>query len=375
MLRLFARDIRRLVQLTAVMAFAFFCAALAPMAAAQEPRLALIIGNDAYAAATPLEASVADADLIEDALEEQGFNVTLIKDASQIALNRAIAQFGRDLRAAGPEATGLFYYAGHTVQALGNNYLLPIDAEMAQAADLNFVAVNAQAVLQQMFSAKNRANIVILDASRQAPFPAITEVVQTGLAEMRLPPGTFLSYSSQPGAFPAGAGGNSPFATALAQEVSAAERPIEEVFANVAEVVRTQTNGQQAPWSASSLTNDFVFSVGLPSTEDSGAAEPAPTGTELTWDTPFTTGGDTIRGRSIMELVEGEALFPPIEGLPDELWKEQSCTNCHQWTKEALCTQGQTYVSNPEGGALSKPHPYGGVFKENVRLWAEGGCK
>ncbi|MFC6637774.1 hypothetical protein [Sulfitobacter sediminilitoris] len=101
-------------------------------------------------------------------------------------------------------------------------------------------------------------------------------------------------------------------------------------------------------------------------------AAPAPMGTELTWTMPFTSGVDRLIGKSIEELVTLSPLFPPIEGLPEELWKEQSCSNCHQWTKEALCTQGQTYVNAGNNDAVSKQHPYGGGFKMNVRSWAEG---
>ena len=74
-----------------------------------------------------------------------------ISTANQITINRAIAQFGRDLRDAGRDATGLFYYAGHAVQSFGNNYLLPVDASLTDAADLSLVAVPAQAVAQVRF--------------------------------------------------------------------------------------------------------------------------------------------------------------------------------------------------------------------------------
>uniref|UniRef100_UPI00187C54B2 caspase family protein n=1 Tax=Leisingera sp. ANG-M1 TaxID=1577895 RepID=UPI00187C54B2 len=81
-------------------------------ALAQE-RLALVIGNSAYGSVSKLDNPVRDARLIAETLEGLGFDVTLAADAKQIEMKRAIAQFGRKLRSAGEDATGLFYYAGH----------------------------------------------------------------------------------------------------------------------------------------------------------------------------------------------------------------------------------------------------------------------
>lgn len=490
------------------------------------PRIALIVGNGSYSSVTALDNPVPDAELMAETLEARGFSVTMLRDANQITINRAIAQFGRDLRDAGKDATGLFYYAGHAVQSFGNNYLLPVDANLTDAADLSLVAVPAQAVLRQMFSAKNKTNIVILDACRNNPFEAIPDLDDNGLAEMKAPTGTFLSYATAPGAVALdGLNGNSPFTKALAREIPVPGVPIEQLFKNVRIDVIEQTNGQQTPWDTSSLTSDFVFTPGTPisaeesaelqlwesvkdstdpvqvvlfmrgypdspfipearallekiinselaeaeeqpeaeePTLDIAAVEPeaptpqappadttaeqerligvaqssgtqedyqayldafpegiyaefaafeikilkekaeraaaasavteepeeqevavleasraavVPMGTELTWTMPFTSGGDALMGKSIEELVTLSPLFPPIEGLPEELWKDQSCSNCHQWTQEALCTQGQTYVNADSDEAVSKQHPYGGGFKLNVRAWAEGGCK
>ncbi len=481
--------------------------------AQEEPRIALIVGNGSYGSVTALDNPAPDARLMAQTLEEQGFAVTLLLDASQITLNRAISQFGRDLRDAGQDATGLFYYAGHAVQSFGSNYLLPIDASLTNAADLSLVAVPAQAVLRQMFSARNRTNIVILDACRNNPFDAIPELNDNGLAEMKSPTGTFLSYSTAPGAVALdGLEGNSPFTQALAREIPTPGLPIEQMFKNVRVAVIEKTNGQQTPWDTSSLTSDFVFNPaeaasadeqaelqlwesvkdstdpvqvvlfmrGYPDSrfipearallsrlmgsaptapaeapaqapavaavepapvdtaqdeqrligiaQSSGKAEdyqaymdaypegtyaelaafelkilaekaqradagtdagttvvaalpeasraaPAPMGTELTFTMPFTSGDDAIKGKSIEDLVKMSPLFPPIEGIPEELWKGQTCSNCHQWTKEALCTQGTTYVQATDDKAVSKPHPYGGGFKLNLRAWADGGCK
>ncbi|MDF1718023.1 MAG: caspase family protein [Antarcticimicrobium sp.] len=226
-----------------------------------EQRLALVIGNSEYGRVTALDNPVNDARLIAAALEGLGFEVTLIPDANQIAMKRGIAQFGRALREAGKEATGLFYYAGHAVQSFGTNYLLPVDTDLADAADLDLVAVEAQSVLRQMYSASNRTNIVILDSCRNNPFSNLPVFNDNGLAEMQAPTGTFLAYATEPGGVALdGMEGNSPFTRALAQHLRDPGLPIEQLFKQVRIQVLSETGGQQTPWDTSSLTSDFFFS-------------------------------------------------------------------------------------------------------------------
>ncbi len=235
-------------------------AAAAVSAASAQVRIALVVGNGTYASVPQLDNPVSDATLIAASLEQSGFEVTLRTDTSQVTLKRAIAQFGRDLRAAGPEATGLFYYAGHGVQSFGTNYMIPVDVELTDAADLDLVAIEAQSVLRQMNSARNRTNIVILDACRNNPFENVQDMDDNGLAEMKSPTGTFLSYSTAPGAVALdGLGSNSPFSAALAAAIPSPGVPIEQMFKQVRNAVLKTTNGMQTPWDASSLTADFYF--------------------------------------------------------------------------------------------------------------------
>ncbi|MFY0633980.1 MAG: hypothetical protein JXQ91_09205 [Vannielia sp.] len=94
------------------------------------------------------------------------------------------------------------------------------------------------------------------------------------------------------------------------------------------------------------------------------------------WGEPLVGGVEEIRGKTIEQVfTENTPLFPPLEGLPEEIWKEQTCTNCHEWTQERICEQATNYL-NPEFiDNLTKPHPLGGTFKGNLKLWAEEGCQ
>lgn len=234
------------------------------------PRLALVIGNDAYTTVTPLDNAVNDAVLMADSLKKVGFSVTLLTNAKQGEMIKAISTFGRQLREAGGDTTGLFYYAGHGVQSFGSNFLIPVDVELSDAADLSLVAVPAQAVLRQMSSARNRTNIVILDACRNNPFTSVPDMNDNGLAEMEAPTGTFLAYSTAPGetAFDGENAPNSPFTAALARALSIPGKPIEALFRDVRIDVLKATDGMQTPWDTSSLTVDFQFNpVEPPSAE------------------------------------------------------------------------------------------------------------
>lgn len=474
-----------------------------PLAA--EERLALVIGNSAYGTVSPLDNPSNDARLIAGTLDGLGFEVTALIDATQIEMKRGIAQFGRDLRKAGSDATGLFYYAGHGVQSFGTNYLLPVDVALSNAADLDLVAVEAQSVLRQMYSARNRTNIMILDACRNNPFQDIPDFNDSGLAEMQAPTGTFLAYATAPGGVALdGLDGNSPFTSALAGNMTTPGLAIEQMFKQVRVAVLEQTAGSQTPWDASSLTSDFVFVPkqeqtttaaeieelqvwravqasadpvqlmlflrGYPDgayadearrllaavmetelAENGKAEEPAPTqgpgGAEqkmfeaaqadgsitgyqaylqayprgtyaefaefeiaalrnkttadpqaspddvrpapepapepvktteagpVTFASPLPMGQADLDGLSLERLVAGTPLYAPIEGLPEAYWKNQTCSNCHQWTKETLCAQADGYLSLNMQRSLDKQHPYGGKMKQAMKSWAAGGCQ
>ena len=90
--------------------------------------------------------------------------------------------------------------------------------------------------------------------------------------------------------------------------------------------------------------------------------------------TPFPTGGEPIEGHSIEESIKFSSLFPSIEGLPEEVWKDKKCSNCHEWTREPLCDQGKTFVSADNDQAVTKQHPFGGMFKRGLKACAGADC-
>jgi formylglycine-generating enzyme required for sulfatase activity len=266
--------------------FSIICLLLIAAApAVAETRLALVIGNGNYGGGIgPLANAPNDAKLVTTALQSAGFTVTTVIDADQRAMKRAFADFGQSLVTAGPDTVGLFYYAGHGVQVDGKNYLIPSGATIESQADVEMEAVDANWVLKQMEYAGNRMNIIILDACRNNPLPQGTRSLENGLARMDAPTGSFIAYSTAPGAVALdGAGNNSPYSQALAAAIQTKQLPLELLFRQVRVEVMNETGNKQVPWDSSSLTGEFFFKTpgdapvaATPAPTESAAVQPAP---------------------------------------------------------------------------------------------------
>jgi len=250
---------------------------ITPGPASAEPRIALIIANSNYKGDIgSLKNPVNDGKLVGEALKKVGFNVRLVTDGDQIAMKKALNGFSEDLAKAGSSATGLFYYAGHGLQVSGQNYLVPVSANIKREGDVDLEALSAEAVLKVLNFSGVKVQIVILDACRNNPLMRSFRSNTMGLAKVDAPIGSFVAYSTAPGSVAAdGQGANSPFATALATEVQKPGASIEEMFRNVRAKVIADTDSQQVPWDSSSLTAPFYFSKDFSAAGSSAAVEQA----------------------------------------------------------------------------------------------------
>jgi formylglycine-generating enzyme required for sulfatase activity len=236
---------------------------LAGGAASAEGRVALVVGNSAYqqtgwSLANPSN----DALLMSTALEQVGFDVELLLDATEDQMNAAFSRYGQRLAAAGEDTVGLFYYAGHGVQSDGLNYLVPIDAEAFVDADIWAQAPRLGDLMRHVQRAGNAVNFVILDACRDNPLPtAGRSGGGRGLAAEGRTRGLLIAYATAPGATAAdGQGSNSPFTAALAAKLPEPGRSAEQLFRAVATDVEDRTSLSQQPWIESGLRGaDFCF--------------------------------------------------------------------------------------------------------------------
>src|SRR5262245_33121632 len=102
--------------------------------AAAEKRVALVIGNSGYRFAPTLVNPRNDAEDVDQSLRLLGFETVVATDLDRAAMNDALDRFSRTVAGAD---IALVFYAGHGMQFQGKNYLLPIDARLASAEDVN----------------------------------------------------------------------------------------------------------------------------------------------------------------------------------------------------------------------------------------------
>ena len=117
--------------------------AMSPAASAQSKRVALVIGNAAYVHTPRLANSRNDAADVSATLRSVGFQVIEGLDLDKAAFERRVREFAVAL---GRAEAGVFFYAGHGLQVAGQNYLVPIDAELTAASALEFEMVRLDIV-------------------------------------------------------------------------------------------------------------------------------------------------------------------------------------------------------------------------------------
>lgn len=255
--------------------------------AGAEPRIALVIGNSAYAEG-PLANPVNDARDMAAILRGLGFEVSIGEDRNRRQMEDLIREFGRKIRGGG---VGMFYFVGHGVQVRGANYLIPTGAVISGETEVKYEAVDAGFVLAQMEEAQNRLNIVILDACRNNPFARSFRSSSSGLASIDAPVGTLIAYATSPGRTASdGSGRNGLYTKELLTAMRAPGLKLEDVFKQVRSEVRRQSNNQQIPWEASSIEGDFYFSASN-STPD---VRPAPTTVSAPAPTAIPTPAPTL---------------------------------------------------------------------------------
>jgi hypothetical protein len=195
-------------------------------------------------------------------------------DLDKAAFDNAVRAFGRQLQGA---EVGLFYYAGHGLQVRGANYLVPVNANPVREADLDFELEDVGLVLRQMETSGTRLNMVFLDACRNNPFGGRgLRALETGLAQMRAPEGTLISFATQPGSVALdGSDGHSPFTAALARTIRKPGLGIFDALNEVGLAVQDNTGGAQQPWfSTSPIKGAFYFAPGTSPRSASPSAAP-----------------------------------------------------------------------------------------------------
>jgi uncharacterized caspase-like protein len=246
---------------------ALFFAMHALPAAAEQTRIALVIGNSEYnGELRRLPNAARDAELITDVLEKAGFEVIALPDADHDQMEAAIKDFRDRLREARPGAVALFYFAGHGLQSYGSNYLMATDAAVKTPDDISRYGFEADKVLWAMMrGGEANTNIVILDACRPNDMAKdLRSVAREGLTEMDargLDPerNVMIAFSTGLGqTAPDGdEGSNSPFTKVLADNILVPDVAIEILLRRVS--AKLVKEGFQKPWYSSGMLDPFAF--------------------------------------------------------------------------------------------------------------------
>lgn len=229
-----------------------------------EGRVALVIGNAAYANAPPLRNSRNDADDMSEQLRRLGFEVVDGRDLDSRGMRVALARFAQKLKGT---AAALFYYSGHGLQIDGQNYLVPVDAQVDANSIMAFELVKLDDVIEAL-GYTTGTRLLVLDACRSNPFAkALAQrggsrggEITRGLARVEQTQGMLIAYATQPNAVAAdGTGRNSPFTYALVREMQEPGIEVGTLFRHVAVNVNRDTRGQQTPELSVSLLGDFYL--------------------------------------------------------------------------------------------------------------------
>jgi tetratricopeptide (TPR) repeat protein len=241
--------------------------------AAAGRRVALVIGNGAYAHVTALANPPNDARAIAQSLRAIGFEVAEGIDLDRAAMQKITQDFLRDAARA---QIALLYYAGHGVQVDGRNYLVPVDVQLQPGASLTGAMTDMDTILAGLDD-QVRTNILILDACRNnpmAPQVASTEAGRAigGGAGLAAPTslgagatrgaGTLIAFATAPGQVALdGEGSNSPFSAALSRHIGTPGIEVQQMLTRVRAEVVAATRNKQVPWSNSSLLGEVYLAA------------------------------------------------------------------------------------------------------------------
>jgi uncharacterized protein (TIGR02145 family) len=226
----------------------------------QQPqkKIALVIGNGNYSSGI-LANPENDARSMTGVLRRLGFTVYPYENLNAGQMKKAIDDFG--LKQKG-NTVGLFYYAGHGIQAKGYNYLIPVDAVLKTEEQVEYDCIRADRILSLMETSGTTINIIILDACRNNPFERswTRSATGKGLAFMSAPRGTLIAYATAPGNTASdGAGQNGLYTSAILESIQIPDINVIQMFQNVRNIVSQKSGNNQIPWESTSLTGDFYF--------------------------------------------------------------------------------------------------------------------
>jgi formylglycine-generating enzyme required for sulfatase activity len=243
-------------------------------AQSNQRKLALVIGNASYAEGA-LKNPTNDARLMESTLRQLGFQVERVENADLQRMKRAVRDFGSRAQAAD---VAVIFFAGHGMQVKGENYLIPIGAQVNREADIDIEAFRASSLVEQVEGAK--VGLIILDACRNNPFQSRVRGNSRGLSRMEASSGVIIAYAAEANnVADDGRGGNGLYTSYLAKHLATPGLEIRQVFRRTALDVERESKRDQRPREYDGLRVDLFLSgqqIASVQVEPTAAPRPEP---------------------------------------------------------------------------------------------------
>jgi uncharacterized caspase-like protein len=235
--------------------------------------VALVIGNSKYKWEASLPNVQRDSPDIAKRFQAMGLKTTLLQDADQNAMKRALSTFASAARGADFAA---FYFAGHGASWLRETYIVPMDADLSNPGNVQGLipVPSVRAALQEA-----RHRLLVFDSCRNNPADGWRQLEaerQANVSRVELrredasqTSDTLVLYSTAPGrvAVDGPAGQNSPFAAALLAQLSGGSVDWQALPAKLRHDLLIATEGRQVAWDQSTFSTPFMLK---------GAGSPAP---------------------------------------------------------------------------------------------------
>ncbi|MGC2781472.1 MAG: caspase family protein, partial [Bradyrhizobium sp.] len=272
----------RLLLLLGLMFSVVVSVAVSRPALAAGDRFALVIGNAKYPdAEAPLKEPINDARDLSDELKRDGFGVETLENANGDTTRRALERLYGRIK---PGSVALVFFSGFGIQSSRTSYMIPVDAQIWQEADVRRDGISLEQVLQEINSRGAGVKIALLDASRRNPYERRFRTASAGLAPVIAPSGTLVMYSAALSSVVSDTGRDrSLFVQELLKEIRVPDLTAEETLNRTRVGVTRASRSEQVPWISSSLAEDFSFVPGA------GGARPTPPAESSTTPAPVPT--------------------------------------------------------------------------------------
>ena len=233
--------------------------AIPVMAQQQEKRIALVIGNGAYAK-RPLATAANDGGLIAQTLQAAGFDVSGARDLDGNTLRNSFRDFVKKAEESGPGTVAVVYLSGYAMQLAGENYFIPVDTTITRDTDIPIEGLRLSDYMRQLSALPLKVSIFVVDGAREQPFIEGGQPIASGLALVEPDPHMLIAFNSAPGTVaPEEPGPYGVYAQSLAEMIRTGGLPLPELFNRVRLRVNENTKGALVPWDTQKVDAQFMF--------------------------------------------------------------------------------------------------------------------